>query len=99
MMNRFNPWGVPPITYNPNTSTLAGMTTAQLQAALASAQAALVQLQTGGKVVSVSYSQGDGSRSVSYTAANMAGLTQFIMQIQRQLGVPGVRRRALRPIF
>ncbi|QBL93134.1 hypothetical protein KSAC_08930 [Komagataeibacter saccharivorans] len=99
MMNRFNPWGVPPIQYNPNTSTLAGMTTAQLQAALASAQAALVQLQTGGKVVSVSYAQGDGSRSVSYTQASLPNLTQFIMQIQQQLGVPGVRRRALRPIF
>ncbi|MBB2157210.1 phage head-tail adapter protein [Gluconacetobacter diazotrophicus] len=95
----FNPWGVPPIQYNPNTSILAGMTTAQLQQALGNAQAALVQLQTGAKVVSVSYAQGDGSRSVSYTAANAAGLTQFIMQLQQQLGIPGVRRRALRPIF
>jgi len=85
--------------YNPQTSTLAGMTQAQLQVALANAQAALVQLQTGSKAVSLSYSQGDGGRSVTYTAANMAGLTQFIMQLQQQLGVPGVKRRALRVIF
>ncbi len=95
----FNPWGVPALRYNPNTSALAGMTQPQLQQALANAQGALVQLQTGAKVVSVSYAQGDGSRSVTYSATNVAGLTQFIMQLQQQLGIPGVRRQALRPIF
>ncbi|NHN83656.1 phage head-tail adapter protein [Acetobacter musti] len=83
--------------YNPDTSILAGMTPDQLRAALASAQSALIQLQTGGKPVSVSYAQGDGSRSVTYTQASIAGLTALIMQLQRQLGIG--RRRALRPIF
>ncbi|WP_368040891.1 gpW family head-tail joining protein [Acetobacter estunensis] len=83
--------------YNPDTSILAGMSRDQLQAALASAQNALMQLTTGGKPVSVSYAQGDGSRSVTYTAASIPSLTALIMQIQRQLGIG--RRRALRPFF
>lgn len=83
--------------YNPDTSILAGMSREQLQSALATAQNALMQLTTGGKPVSVSYAQGDGSRSVTYTAASGPALTALIMQIQRQLGIG--RRRALRPFF
>jgi hypothetical protein len=74
------------------------MTQPQLQQALANALGALVQLQTGAKVVSVSYAQGDGSQSVTYSATNIAGLTQFIIA-PAQLGIPGMRRQALRPIF
>lgn len=85
--------------YDPNTSILVGMPKEQLQQSLANCQLALIQLQSGAKVASVSYAQGDGSRSVSYTQANMPGLTVMIQQLQRQLGIPGVRRGALRPVF
>jgi len=91
------PGGGQPL-YNPDTSVLAGMSQTQLQAALTNAQNALLQLQTGAKVVSLSYAQGDGSRSVTYSQASIPGLTALIMQIQRQLN-PFSRRRALRPIF
>jgi len=84
--------------YNPDTSILAGMTPAQLKAALAQAQAALLQLQTGAKIQTVSYAQGDGNRSVTYTQASISGLTALIMQLQRQLN-PHIRRKALRPQF
>lgn len=84
---------------NPNTSLLSGMTREQAKAALAQAQQALIELQTGKQVASVSYSQGDGSRSVSYRQANIADLTQLIRLLQAQAGIPGTRRAALRPVF
>jgi hypothetical protein len=61
---------------------------------LSEAQAAYAQLITGGKPVSVSY---DG-KSVTYTAAEQAGLVQWIGLLQRQLGI-NHGRRALRPFF
>lgn len=84
---------------NPNTSLLSGMSRDQARAALAQAQAALIALQSGQQVASVSYSQGDGSRSVSYRQANIADLTQLIRLLQAQAGIPGTRRAALRPVF
>jgi hypothetical protein len=42
------------------------MTTAQLQAALAAAQTAFWKLMAGGQGVSFSYTQGDGTLSVTY---------------------------------
>lgn len=85
--------------FDPNSTVLAGMSTAQLQAALAAAQAAYVQLQTGAKVVSVGYAQGDGSRNVTYSQATVAGLTGFIEMLQRQLGMGGRGRRPMIPVF
>lgn len=73
--------------YDPSQSIFAGMTTAQLQAALAAAQAAYVKLLAGGQGVSFSYTQGDGTRSVIYTATNPANLAALIRQLQQQLGI------------
>lgn len=81
--------------YNPNTSILAGMSTVALQTALANAQQAYIDLSSGAKVVTASYSQGDGSKSVTYTQANIADLVALIKQLQAQLGIIG---RARRPI-
>lgn len=77
------------------TSILAGMTTAQLQQALSDAQAAYIALSTGAKGESYSYSQGEGSRSVTYTRANLGQLNALIRQLQQQLGLIC---RARRPI-
>jgi hypothetical protein len=77
-------------------SVLAGMTPAQVVDALATAQGAYVQLMTGTKVVTASYAQGDGSRSVSYTAANIADLTAFIRLCQASLGMMSRPRRPVR---
>jgi hypothetical protein len=81
--------------WNPNLSVLAGMTPAQLQAALAAAQQAYTELMTGSKAVDLSYAQGDGSKHVRYTEANVQNLVAFISELRAQLGQT---QRARRPI-
>ncbi|WP_434107646.1 gpW family head-tail joining protein [Paraburkholderia caffeinilytica] len=85
--------------YDPSQSIFAGMTAAQLQAALAAAQAAYVKLLAGGQGVSFSYTQGDGTRSVTYTAANPATLAALIRQLQQQLGIVCRGRAPIRLIY
>ncbi|ARF52775.1 gpW family head-tail joining protein [Pantoea stewartii] len=78
---------------SPNADLLVGMSRDQLQALLAQAQSALIELQMGKKGVSFSYSQGDGNRSVTYQPTSVADVTSLIMQLQRALGIGGRRRR------
>jgi len=75
---------------------LAGMPRASLQSMLTSAQQAYAEMAMGKKTVSLSYTQGDGTRSVAYQPTSMAQLTQFIMQVKRALGMPGGRRHQVR---
>lgn len=78
-----------------------GMSDQQLQVALQAAQAALIQLRTGTKVVTVQYAQGDGNRSVTYQATNLAGLRMFIAELIAALN-PGAKickRRRMVPLF
>lgn len=84
--------------FDPNGTILAGVSADTLRQWLGDAQAAYAQLMTGSKVVTVSYTQGDGAKSVTYRAADMVRLTAWIGLLQRQLGV-GTARRALRPYF
>jgi hypothetical protein len=86
------------MAFDPNQSLLAGMDTGVLQANLASARQAYLDLSTGAKGESYSYTQGDGNKSVTYTRANLAQLQQMIMLLQRQLGITR-GRRALSPRF
>ncbi len=78
---------------------LVGMSVPQLQAALASAQAAYTQMLAGGKVTSASYAQGDGSKSATYNITSVAQVRGFIYELQRALGMVGVARRPMRPWF
>ncbi len=82
--------------FDRNTSLLAGMSTEQLQAALSNAQQAYLDLSTGAKGVSFSYSQGDGNRSVSYTPTTLPNLISLIQLLQAQLGIGTRPRRAIR---
>ena len=82
------------MTFNPNLSVLAGMSPAALQAALSSAQTALIALQTGSQVMTVSYGEGNGMKRVEYRAANIGGLVQLINELQAQLGLRRHARRA-----
>lgn len=75
------------------TSPLYGMSQAQLQAALTNAQTAYTQLMSGARAVTLSYSQGDGSKSVSYDRVDMAQLRFFIQELQQALGVLPCRPR------
>lgn len=81
--------------FDPSTSILAGMTSDQLAAALSAAQAAYLALVSGGKPVSVSYTQGDGSKSVTYSKAEIGSLSILIRQLQAQLGTICRPRRAI----
>jgi len=80
----------------PQSGLLAGMSREQMQAMLAEAQKTLIELQLGKKGVSFSYTQGDGTRSVTYQPTSVADVTSVIMQLQNALGVRGSRRRAVR---
>ena len=87
------------VGYAPTRPTiLTGMSVPQLQAALASAQLALTNWQVGGKVVTASYGQGDGTKSVTYNMINIGQLTGWIMLLQQALGIRNLRR-PMRPIY
>ncbi|MEX3690812.1 gpW family head-tail joining protein [Paraburkholderia sp. BR14263] len=86
-----------------STSILDGVSVTALQAQLVQMQQAYLQLTSGGKIESASYAQADGSRSITYTRANIADLTQAILAVQTQIdqlsGQRINRRRPLRPYF
>lgn len=85
------------------TSILDGIDVTSLQQRLAAMQQAYLDLVTGGKVEVASYAQADGSRTVSYTKANLADLAAAIITVQsaidRATAVSVNRRAPLRPIF
>ncbi|MGD7730928.1 gpW family head-tail joining protein [Escherichia coli] len=82
---------------NRNTSLLAGgMTDEQLRDALQKAQQAYIDLTTGSRGVSFSYTQGDGTRSVSYQQSSLADLLALIQLLQAQLGIVARPRKPVR---
>ncbi len=85
--------------YDPSRSILAGMDTSVLQARLAQMQQDYLDLSSGRRVMSAAYAQGDGSKSVTYTMANIGQLVMAIRQLQAQLGIIEAPRRAIRPVF
>lgn len=83
--------------FNRNTSLLAGgMTDEQLKDALQKAQQAYIDLTTGSRGVSFSYTQGDGTRSVSYQQSSLADLLALIQLLQAQLGIVARPRKPVR---
>ena len=77
--------------------TLQGVAPGTLQAWLLAAQNALASLMTGQLVATVSYQNGSGNRSVTYTKANVADLRAWIMELQAALG--NTRPRAIGVMF
>lgn len=73
---------------------LTGMSQEQLKQALNQAQQAYIDLSTGAKGVSFSYTQGDGTRSVSYQQTSLGDLLALIQTIQAMLDIS--RRRPIR---
>ena len=82
--------------YNQRTGILAGVQTSALQTALANAQQAYIDLSSGAKGESFSYAQGDGSKAVTYTKANIPDLIALIQTLQQQLGINPRPRRPIR---
>lgn len=85
--------------FDPATSILAGMDTTVLQANLNKLQQIYLDLSSGNKGESFSYTQGDGAKSVTYSKANLGDLTQAIRLLQAQLGIIPHARRAIHPSF
>lgn len=81
--------------YDPSRSILAGMDDTLLRQRLAQMQQDYLDLTSGRKVQTASYTQGDGGKNVTYTMANIGLLTAAIRQIQAQLGIIDSPRRAL----
>ncbi|MBK0004369.1 gpW family head-tail joining protein [Erwinia sp. S38] len=83
--------------FNRNSSLLTGaMTSEQLREALTKAQQAYIDLAAGARGVSFSYTQGDGTRSVSYQQSTLADLASLIQLLQAQLGIVPRPRRPMR---
>jgi len=85
------------------TSILDGISADALRAQLAQMQQIYLDLMSGNKVQGASYTQGDGSRSVTYTMANISDLVQAILGVQSQIdaltGQRVNRRAPIMPIF
>ncbi|WP_428485966.1 gpW family head-tail joining protein [Rhodopila sp.] len=82
-----------PTVCPPVSGTFAGLSVLALQAALMQAQQALINLETGALVATVSYAQGEGNRSVTYSRADSGRLRQLIAELQAALGLRA--RRAI----
>lgn len=78
------------------TGLFAGMDDSILRAQLTAAQLALMQLQSGQSNVSLSYTQGDGAKSVTKKMGSVAECTALIQQLQMALGIRCNVRRPLR---
>ena len=87
------------LPFDPASSLLAGRSADQLRADLVAAQQAYIDLSTGNKGEDYSYTQGDGTKSVKYTKANLGELAALIQLLQAQLGVVQRPRRPIRPVF
>ena len=85
-----------PVPFDPGDSVLTGMSTPALQALLTSAQKAYSDYLLGQKTVTVSYTQGDGSKTVTYDRTNLAQLTSLIRLVQAMLGINTMGRRPVR---
>lgn len=77
---------------------LAGLTDAQMQTWLTATQQAIQDLTVGGKVETMAYAQGDGSRSATYTRAALPALRARAQMLAQALGLVE-RRRPMRPFF
>lgn len=82
--------------WNPDTSIFAGMSTQQLQQALADAQQAYLDLSTGAKGVDFAYSQAGGTKHVRYIETDLPKVIALIKELQAQLGIVHAPRRAMR---
>ena len=81
--------------YDPSRSILAGIDLAVLQTRLAQMQQAYLDLSSGAKGEAYTYTQGDGSKSITYSRANIGQLIMAIRQVQAQLGIISEPRRAI----
>ncbi|NDV77074.1 gpW family head-tail joining protein [Burkholderia cenocepacia] len=76
-----------------------GMSTADMQSRLAALHAAYFDLASGAKIVTATYNQGDGTKSVTYKPTDLAQIMKAIEMLQMALGLIPRYHRARRPLF
>ncbi|VWC78877.1 phage head-tail adapter protein [Burkholderia aenigmatica] len=76
-----------------------GMSTADMQSRLAALQAAYFDLASGVKIVTATYNQGDGTKSVTYKPSDLTQVMKAIEMLQKALGLIPRYHRARRPLF
>lgn len=77
----------------------AGIAPSTLQTWLTNVQQAIQDLTTGGKAETAAYTQGDGSKSVTYTRADLGALRERANSLAQVLYGRRYRRRAVRPLY
>jgi len=81
--------------FDPSTSLLAGMDQTVLRQRLTQMQQDYLDLSAGRKLVSASYTQGDGGKNATYDRTTIGQLAMAIRQLQAQLGIIETPRRAI----
>ncbi|VVE12758.1 phage head-tail adapter protein [Pandoraea capi] len=76
-----------------------GMGTFDMQSRLAALQAAYFDLSSGSKIVTATYNQGDGTKSVTYQQSDLAQIMRSIQMLQKALGIIPNFHRARRILF
>jgi hypothetical protein len=76
-----------------------GMSTADMQSRLAALQAAYFDLSSGAKIVTATYNQGDGTKSVAYQQSDITQIWKSILMLQKALGVICHYPRSRRVLF
>ncbi|CAE6811707.1 hypothetical protein R69746_05651 [Paraburkholderia aspalathi] len=76
-----------------------GMSTADMQSRLAALQAAYFDLMAGAKIVTATYSQADGNKSVTYKQTDITQVYKGILMLQKALGIICHYPRARRVLF
>jgi len=85
--------------FEPNTSLLAGMDQTHLRQQLQRMQQDYLDISSGRKLVSASYTQGDGGKNVTYDKTTIGQLASAIRLLQAQLGIIDTPRSAIRVRF
>ncbi|TCG02764.1 hypothetical protein BZM27_53425 [Paraburkholderia steynii] len=76
-----------------------GMSTTDMQSRLAALQAAYFDLSSGSKIVTATYNQGDGTKSVTYQQSDITHIRKAIEMLQKALGIICHYPRARRVLF
>jgi hypothetical protein len=84
------------MAFEQNRSVFAGLPVATLQQALTNAQMALIALQTGQQVATLSYGEGNGTKHTQFRATDVGKLTQMIGELQACLGLRDRARSGFR---
>jgi len=76
-----------------------GMSVPDMQARLAALQAAYFDLSAGANIVTATYNQGDGTKSVTYKPTDLMQIYRSILMLQKALGIINCYPHARRVLF